>query len=74
MKLTFEKAVIFTLILILAISSANIYSQYFKLRRPQSDIDISDVNPWEVSHSIISLLNADKLYSEKKYEDAIDEI
>lgn len=73
MKLTFERAVIFTLVLILAISTANIYSQYFKLRRPQNDMDISDVNPWEVSHSIIALLNADKLYNEKKYEEAIDE-
>jgi len=71
--LTFEKAVLFTLVLILFISTANIYSQFLYMRLPQKDTEAVDFNPWDLRQSITALLNADKLYSQGKYSDAIFE-
>lgn len=72
-KWSFEKAVIFTLILIFLISTANIYSQFLYMRLPHRDKGAVDFNPWDVSRSITALVNADKLYNEKRYQEAIDE-
>lgn len=73
MKLTFEKAVIFTLILILFISTANIYSQYIDLRIYKKEESTIFLDPWDASRSITALLDADKLYRQGKYEEAIYE-
>lgn len=72
-KLSFEKAVLFTLILILAISTANIYSQFLYMRLPRRDVDMTNQNPWIAGRSITATLDADKLYSQGKYSEAIDE-
>lgn len=73
MKLTFEKAVLFTLVLILLISTANIYSQFLYMRLPQRDTEVIEFNPWDLRRSITALLNADKLYSQGEYSEAIFE-
>ena len=73
-KLSFEKAVIFTLVLILAISTANIYSQFLYMRLPRKDAGVTEQNPWIVGRSITATLDADKLYSEGKYDETIDEL
>lgn len=68
-KWSFEKAVIFTLILILLISTANIYSQFLYMRLPHKGKAMPAFNSWNVT----ALVKADKLYNEKKYQEAIDE-
>lgn len=73
MKLTFEKAVLFTLILIIGISTANIYSQFLYMKFPKEGKDLPAVNPWITGRSITATLEADKLYTEGKYQEAIDE-
>lgn len=73
LKLSFEKAVIFTLILILMISTANIYSQFLYMRLPRRDVDVIDHNSLFAGRLITATLDAEKLYNENKYEEAIDE-
>lgn len=72
-KWSFEKAVIFTLILIFLISTTNIYIKFTGMNSDRKNNEASDINPWEESRSIVALVNADKLYSQKKYREAIDE-
>ena len=72
-KWSFEKAVIFTIVLIILISTANIYSQFLYMRLPHRDKGSPDSNPWNANRSITSLVNADKLYSQGKYQEAMDE-
>jgi len=72
-KLTFEKAVIFTLILILFISTANIYSKYIDLWIYKKEDNTILLDPWDASRSITALLDADKLYNQGRYEEAIYE-
>ena len=73
LKLTFEKAALFTLILIIGISTANIYSQFLYMKFPKEGNDITTANPWTVSRSITATLDADKLFMEGKYQETIDE-
>ncbi len=73
MKLTFEKAALFTLILIIGISTANIYSQFLYMRFPKGGEDTPMVNPWTAGRLVTATLDADKLYSEGKYQETIDE-
>lgn len=73
MKLTFEKAALFTLILIIGISTANIYSQFLYMKFPKGVEDESMVNPWTAGRLVIATLDADRLYTEGKYQETIDE-
>ena len=72
-KLNFEKTAIFVLILILCISTANIYSQYFSMffnRRAQNEVHTS-IAP-NMSFPVI-LLKADQLYKQGMYKEAQNE-
>lgn len=72
-KLNFEKTAIFVLILILCISTANIYSQFFSAffnRRVQNEIHTS-VAP-NISFPVM-LLKADQLYKQSMYKEAQSE-
>lgn len=55
------------------ISTANIYSQFLYMRLPRRDKDAPINNPWISSSSIMATLDADKLYSEGKYSQVIEE-
>ncbi len=71
-KLNFEKTAIFVLILILCISTANIYSQFFSMyfdRRAQNEVHTS-VAP-NLSFPVI-LLKADQLYKQGMYKEEQD--
>jgi hypothetical protein len=72
-RLTFEKAVIFTLVLILFISTANIYSHYINLWIYKKEDNTTFLDPWDASRSITALLEADKLYRQGRYDEAIYE-
>jgi len=43
------------------------------MRLPHRDKGSPDFNPWNSNRSITSLVNADKLYNQGKYQEAIDE-
>lgn len=72
-KLNFEKTAIFVLILIVAISTANIYSQFINTSEVERE-------PNEIHTDLVQkvtfpamLLKADQLYRQKMYEDAQSE-
>lgn len=72
-KLNFEKAAIFVLVLILLISTANIYTQFFG-----SDSNNRKANIVEPGNAVnltfpVMLLKADELYKQGKYEDSQNE-
>lgn len=73
-RLSFERAVLFTLILIIMISTANIYSQFLYMRLPKRDKDVPIENPWIAGRLVTATLDADKLYSEGKYKETIEEL
>lgn len=72
-KLNFEKTAIFVLILILVISTANIYSQFFSMfinRREHNEVHTDIIK--NISFPA-SLLKADQLYRQEMYKEAQSE-
>lgn len=72
-KLNFEKTAVFVLILIIAISTANIYSQFFRTfinRREHNEVHTDIIK--NISFPA-SLLKADQLYRQEMYKDAQSE-
>ncbi len=72
-KMNFEKTAIFVLVLILCISTANIYSQFFSMffNRKAQNVIQTNVTP-NISFPA-RLLKADQLYDQGKYKDAQNE-
>lgn len=72
-KLNFEKTAVIVLVLILLISTANLYTQFFNAFTEK------EVNTAEPSNAVVNLsfpvmlLKADELYKEGKYAEAQDE-
>lgn len=72
-KLNFEKVVILVLVLILLISSTNIYTQFFDLIFPEKTINTMQASNVKDMSFPVMLLKADQLYKEGKYEEAQSE-
>jgi len=72
-KLNFEKAVILVIILILLISSTNIYTQFIDLIFPEKTVSTIQASSVKDMSFPAMLLQADQLYKEGKYREAQSE-
>lgn len=72
-KLNFEKTAIFVLILIIVISTANIYSQFFRAFIGRREPNVVHTDIIKNLGFPASLLKADQLYSQGMYDDAQNE-
>ncbi|MFZ5353375.1 MAG: tetratricopeptide repeat protein [Bacillota bacterium] len=73
-KLTFEKVIIFVLILILLLSTANIYTQYFKVLFADKNTDSAEtISTGAKGPNFATMLTvADNHYSAGEYQQAIE--
>ncbi|MGE5631251.1 MAG: tetratricopeptide repeat protein [Caulobacteraceae bacterium] len=72
-KLNFEKTAIFVLVLILLISTANIYTQFFSLVSPDKEVNVTQPGGITGLSFPVMLLKADQLYKQGNYKEAQDE-